>query len=71
MKQFQEIYQTSIADLQKDKDMLKKELYDLRRTVELHYKEIQDLRGYECVRMDCIYRERNPIKLTELIYERD
>lgn len=71
MKQFQEIYQTSIADLQKDKDMLKQELYDLRRTVELHYQEIKDLKTFECIRMDCQFREQRPIKLTELIYEKN
>lgn len=62
MKEWQGVYQETIKDLRLDKDNLKVEINELRVIVKRHTNEIEELKGYECVLMDCAMRKRRPKK---------
>lgn len=62
MKEWQGVYQETIKDLRGDKDLLKFEISDLRIIVEKNTHDIEELKGYECVLIDCAMRKRRPRK---------
>mgnify|MGYP001188982948 FL=1 len=57
MKAVQEVYQETIKDLREDKELMGKELSDLRVKVAGIYKDLAVLRKYKCTDLDCKHRK--------------
>lgn len=57
MKAVQEVYQETIKDLREDKELMGKEISDLRIRVADIYKDLALLRKYECTDLDCRLRK--------------
>lgn len=60
MKEWQDVYQETIKDLRSDKDILKEEITDLRLIVNKNTLDIEELKSYECIVVDCALRKRKP-----------
>ncbi len=65
MKAVQEVYQETIKDLRDDKEMMKKDNSELRatvselqKTVQQNSIDIQELKGFKCIVMDCKLRKK-------------
>lgn len=69
MKEWQGVYQETIKDLRGDKELLKIEISDLRIIVQKNTADIEELKGYECVLMDCAMRKRRPKKTANPLKE--
>lgn len=63
MKEWQGVYQETIKDLREDKDLLKKEINELRIIVTSHTVEISELRSNECIVTECAFRVQRPRKI--------
>lgn len=60
MKEWQGIYQETIKDLRTDKDLLKDDIADLRKVVDQNTVDIEELKSYECIVIDCALRKKRP-----------
>lgn len=60
MKEWQDIYQETIKDLRTDKDLLKEDIADLRKVVDQNTLDIEELKSYECIVIDCALRKKRP-----------
>jgi hypothetical protein len=65
MKAVQEVYQETIQDLRDDKEVIKREnnemrsqILDLKQTVKQNCIDIDELKSYKCVVMDCRNRRK-------------
>lgn len=64
MRAVQEVYQNTIKDLQNDKELMKQDnrelraqIAELQKTVLQNSKDINQLKGFKCVLLDCKNRK--------------
>ena len=58
MKEWQVVYQETIKDLREDKDLLKVDINELRKVVDQNTVDIEELKNYECIVVDCALRKK-------------
>ncbi len=70
MKEWQGVYQETIKDLREDKVILKSEMSELKRIVDQNTHDIEELKSYECIVVDCALRKKRPRINKPIDYER-
>lgn len=70
MKDVQDVYQETVKDLREDKDLLKADIRELQLIVNKLTQDIEEIRNYECVVIDCALRKKR-FKPTTTIYEKN
>jgi len=70
MKQVQDVYQETVQDLREDKDLLKADIRELQFIVNRLTQDIEEIRNYECVAIDCALRKKR-FKPNKPIYEKN
>jgi ABC-type transporter MlaC component len=71
MKEWQGVYQETIKDLREDKVILKSEMSELKKIVDQNTHDIEELKSYECIVVDCALRKKRPRINIPIDYERD
>lgn len=71
MKEWQGVYQETIKDLREDKVILKTEMSELKKIVDQNTHDIEELKSYECIVVDCALRKKRPRINIPNDYERD
>jgi|SRR5690554_6744436 hypothetical protein len=71
MKEWQGVYQETIKDLREDKVILKTEMSELKKIVDQNTHDIEELKSYECIVVDCALRKKRPRINIPKDYERD
>lgn len=70
MKEWQGVYQETIKDLREDKVILKSEMSELKKIVDQNTHDIEELKSYECIVVDCALRKKRPRINKPIDYER-
>lgn len=70
MKEWQGVYQETIKDLREDKVILKTEMSELKKIVDQNTHDIEELKSYECIVVDCALRKKRPRINKPIDYER-
>lgn len=70
MKEWQDVYQETIQDLREDKVILKGEMSELKKIVNQNTHDIEELKSYECIVVDCALRTKRT-RINRHSYEKD
>lgn len=65
MKAVQDVYQETIRDLRQEKELLKKEIFELRNEIQEIKIQIKKMEDYECIVKNCAKRTRFKSKHNE------
>lgn len=65
MKAVQDVYQETIRDLRQEKELLKKEIFELRNEIQEIKIQIKRMEDYDCIVKNCAKRIRSINKYKE------